>query len=80
MSKPFTDFEHDTNATTGVMWKQFITAIGIWVYCNEASGRMPTVAEAALAFNTTPKLVCDAVLEHPWLDYDDKLQIWSDGE
>jgi hypothetical protein len=81
---PFTDFERDPEATTGVMWSDFVTAVGIWVYTNEDLTRL-SVAEAALAFNTTPELVREAIDEHPWLDWrqdDDpaKQYISTDGE
>jgi len=80
----FTAFERDDNADTGVMWGSFVTAIAIWVYVNGGQ-RTLTVAEAALAFNTTPELVREAVAEHPWLyspHHDDpaKQTIESDGE
>lgn len=83
-SKPFTEFERDPDVGVGVMWEQFITAVGIWVYTNE-NARRPTIAEAALAFNTTVDLIREAVDDHPWLysppDADPaKQEIWSDGE
>lgn len=61
--KPFTDFEHDANES-GVHWEHFITAVGIWVYMQPGE---PTVADAALAFNTTPDFVREAVESHPWI-------------
>lgn len=82
--RPFTEFERDPDAMTGVMFDNFITAIGVWVYVNEGR-RYLTVAEAALVFNTTPELVREAVQTHPWLysrPHDDpaKQLIESDGE
>jgi hypothetical protein len=71
----FTEFERDPNAETGVMWETFITAIGVFVYTNEDKRPGPTVADAALAFNTTPDLVREAVGEHPWLFAE-----WADDE
>lgn len=82
---PFTAFERDPAAATGVMWSDFVVALGIWVYCNEDTRRV-TVIDAAQAFNTTADLVREAVDEHPWLalsdhDGDDSLcGIFSDGE
>lgn len=78
----FTEFERDKEAGVGVMFEDFITAVGMMVYTNE---RKVTVAEVALAFNTTPDLVREAVAEHPWLYTDhnaDPAQqtIESDGE
>lgn len=61
--RPFTDFERDDSAEIGVMWRDFVSAIGIWVYVNE-DGHKPTIAEAALVFNTTPDLVREAVSKH----------------
>ena len=80
----FTDFERNPDAATGIMWDNFITALGIWVYVNEGE-RRPTVAEAALVYNTTPQLVREAIEEHPWLyasHHTDPAQqtIESDGE
>lgn len=62
----FTEFTREEHPTSGVMWKDFITAIGIWVYVNEAE-RTLTIAEASMVFNTTPDLVREAVAAHPWL-------------
>lgn len=80
----FTDFERDTSADVGVMFDHFITAVGIYVQTNE-DARKVTVADVALAFNTTPELAREAVEAHPWLftahDPDPTKQfIESDGE
>lgn len=81
----FTRFERDRNAVTGVMWHDFVTAVGMMVYTNEEGEKKPTVAGLALAFNTTPELVREAVAEHHWLyspQHDDPAQqiIESEGE
>lgn len=83
---PFTEFERDATAATGVFFRDFITALATWVYTNEGDYEC-TVAEAALAFNTTPELVREAIEGHPWLllrgaDETDptKQVIESDGE
>ena len=78
----FTEFERDPDALVGVMWEQFTTALGIWVYTNADVGRELTVTEAATVFNTTPELVREAVEDNPWLFHPDdaKLLIESDGE
>lgn len=80
----FTNFERDENAEIGVMWRSFVTAVGIYVYTNEGA-RKVSVADVALAFNTTPELAREAVQEHPWLccgaDGDpSQALIESDGE
>jgi len=83
--EPFTDFEFNDAAATGVKWCDLVTAIGIWTYCNE-DRETPTVAAAALAFNTTPEIIRGAVGGHPWLfmsgpdDDPTKQTIESDGE
>lgn len=81
---PFTEFERDKSTGVGVMFEDFITAVGMLVYTNEGT-REISVADVALTFNTTPALVREAVQEHPWLftDHDDdpaKQIIVSDGE
>ena len=68
---PFTDFERDENKP-GVHWEHFITALGIYVYMQD---KPPSVADAVLAFNTTPGAIREAVNEHPWL-----FAAWPDGE
>ena len=78
----FTQFERDKDVGVGVMFEDFITAVGMMVYTNE---RKVSVADLALAFNTTPDLVREAVDAHPWLythnDADPAKQIVeSDGE
>jgi hypothetical protein len=80
----FTEFERDSSATVGVMFKDFVTAVGMFVYTNQAA-RSVTVADVALAFNTTPEVVREAVAEHYWLGTSDdadpaKQVIESDGE
>jgi hypothetical protein len=78
----FTDFERDKDVGVGVMFEDFITAVGMMVYTNE---RTVTVSDLALAFNTTHALVREAVAGHPWLhmnDHADPAQqvVESDGE
>jgi hypothetical protein len=73
----FTQFERDKEAGVGVMFEDFITAVGMMVYTNE---RTVTVSDLALAFNTTPELVREAAEAHPWLLVRDDGSIESDGE
>lgn len=80
----FTEFERDKSTGLGVMFEDFITAVGLYVYTNEDS-RTVSIAETAMTFNTTPELVREAVAAHPWLyshHHDDpaKQLIESDGE
>lgn len=80
----FTEFERDRSVGVGVMFDEFATAVGIYVYTNEGA-RSVTVADVAMAFNTTPDLVREAVKSHYWLHsyHDDdpaKQVIESDGE
>jgi hypothetical protein len=84
MSETFTEFERDENAGTGVFFNHFITAVGIYVFTNEGT-RDVSVADIAMAFNTTPDLAREAINEHPWLflhDHDDPANaiVESDGE
>lgn len=81
----FVQFERDQDASVGVMWRDFVTAVGIAVYTNEGTGRSVTVAYLATIFNTTPELVREAIDEHPWLfseQNDDSARqvVMSDGE
>ena len=81
----FTEFERDPDADVGVMFEDFIKAVGIFVYTNENAHRSVNIADVATAFNTTPDLVREAVAIHPWLhsvhNEDPALQtIESDGE
>jgi hypothetical protein len=73
----FTEFERDKDVGVGVMFEDFITAVGMMVYTNE---RTVTVSDVALAFNTTPELVREAAEAHPWLFVRDDGSIESDGE
>jgi len=73
---PFTQFERDEDAPVGVMWRDFVTAVGVMVY---TANTPPTVEAVALAFNTTRDLVREAVDEHPWLFISGD-RIESDGE
>jgi len=66
MSEPFTDFERNPGADTGVMWDNFVTAVAVYVCTNEDAFDV-SVQDVAEAFNTTPELVREAVDEHPWL-------------
>lgn len=80
----FTEFERDKSTGIGVMFEDFITAVGMLVYTNEDE-RFLSIADVAMTFNTTPELVREAVAEHPWLfshhDADPTKQfIQSDGE
>lgn len=80
----FTEFERDPDECVGVMFEHFITAVGMYVYTNEAA-RPVSIADTALAFNTTPELAREAVDAHPWIfasgDPDPaKAFVESDGE
>lgn len=80
----FTQFERDKSVGLGVMFDDFITAVGIYVYTNEGV-RAVTVSDVVMTFNTTPQLVREAVAAHPWLfshhnDDPSKQAIESDGE
>lgn len=77
----FTEFERDTNATVGVMWEHFVTAVGIFVYTNEEVQKpCVKVDDIAMAFNTTPDLAREAAEDHPWLYVHDDGTVQSDGE
>ena len=79
----FRDFERDAEKM-GVMFHDFVTAVGIYTYTNEGD-RTVTIADIATAFNTTPDLAREAVGDHPWLvshhnDDPTKQTVESDGE
>lgn len=75
----FTAFERDDAAEAGVMFKDFVTAVGMFVYTNE-SARKVFVPDIAMAFNTSQEAVREAVEQHPWLYMHPTGQIESDGE
>lgn len=75
----FTEFERDKEVGVGVMFEDFITAVGMFVYTNE-SARKVSVADVAVAFNTTPDLAREAAEAHPWLHVREDGSIESDGE
>lgn len=75
----FTQFERDESADTGVMFRDFVIAVGMFVYTNEGA-RKVFVPDVAMAFNTSLELVREAVKEHPWLYLHPTGQIESDGE
>lgn len=80
----FTDFERDASVGVGVMFADFVTAVGMYVYTNEGS-REVTIADIAMTFNTTPVLAREAIEDHPWLFLRDdadpaKATVVSDGE
>lgn len=59
------NIEEDTSAEAGIFWHDIARAIMVWAVMQN---REPTVAEAALAFNTLPTVIRTAVTEHnQWL-------------
>lgn len=64
--KLFTEFERDPDATVGVMWDDFVTAVAMYQATNGGIYAV-SVADVAETFNTTVELVREAVDEHPWL-------------
>ena len=75
----FTDFERDSNAKIGVMWNDFVTAVGMYVYTNEPAGEV-FVSDIAMCFNTTLTIAREAVDEHHWLHRNPDDSVQSDGE
>lgn len=71
-------FEPDPNEP-GVHFDRFAEALTTWVFMQQRTGAV-TVAEAALAWNTSPEIIREAAGEAMWLFLgpDDTLDV--DGE
>ena len=67
-------WNHHTGAPGVVL---FGNAVQVW---SIAQGRDVTVQEAALAFNVEPKLIRQAVDDHPWMLINDCDVIDHDGD
>lgn len=59
----FTDILPDEDGDAGIHIGQLAEAISVWAWMQP---EQQTVADAALAFNTTPQFVRDAIAVHPW--------------
>lgn len=82
----FTEILPDDDGEAGVHRQDFANAVSIWSFMQNKETQT-TVADVALAFNTTPELVRQAVEDHYWLSLDDpsetdptKQTIWHEGE
>ena len=64
----------DTGAPALLM---FSNAVQVWAI---GQGREVTVSEAALAFNVEPKLIRQAVEDHPWMFIGNDDVIEHEGE
>ena len=62
------DFSSDSDGE-GVSMGDFAAALSIWAWMNQ---RDVTVAEAALAFNTSPDLVIEVVKQSESMFFDDE--------
>ena len=62
---PFTDFVDRHDDEPGISIDQLAAAVSVWAWMQE-SDKPQTVAAAALAFNTTPQFIRDAIEIHPW--------------
>lgn len=82
----YTDILPDDDGEAGIHRQDFANAVSVWSFMQN-SEKQTTVADAALAFNTTPELVRQAVEDHYWLSLDNpgeldptKQTIWHEGE
>ena len=65
MAAVYTDILPDDNTEPGIHRGDFATAVSVWSWMQQGD-EPPTVAAAALAFNTTPDLVRVAVRDGYW--------------
>lgn len=85
--KPFTEILPNDDPEAGVHRQDFANAISVWSFMQNKE-TLASVAEVALAFNTTPELVRQAVEDHYWLFLEcapgetdpTKQLIWHEGE
>jgi len=82
----FTEILPDEDEEAGIHRREFATAVSVWSFMQNKETQT-TVAEVALAFNTTPELVRQAVDDHYWMSLDNpdekdptKQTIWHEGE
>jgi len=82
----FTEIMPDDDGEAGIHRQEFATAVSVWSFMQN-SEKQTTVADVALAFNTTPELVRQAVEDHYWMSLDNpdepdptKQTIWHEGE
>lgn len=83
----YTDILPDEDAEAGIHRQDFANAVSIWAFMQQKETGV-TVAEVALAFNTTPELVRQAIEDHYWMSLDcepgetdpTKQAIWHEGE
>jgi hypothetical protein len=61
----YTDILSDRSSKPGIHQHQLGEAVSVWAWMQD-SAEPQTVATAAKVFNTTPKLIRDALDEHPW--------------
>lgn len=62
----FTEILPDDDDDAGIHLGDFSTAISVWSFMQN-SEKPQSVADVALAFNTTPELVRRGVTDHYWL-------------
>ena len=74
---PYISFERNEDADVGIMWSDFITAVGVFVGTN---GGKSTVKNIAMSFNTTPELVREAIDAHYWLVASADGTVFADGD
>lgn len=64
----FTEILPDEDWDTGIHRREFSTAVSVWSFMqNRAAVAGVTVAEAAIAFNTTPELIRQAAEDNYWM-------------
>lgn len=82
----FTEIMPDDDGEAGIRRTDFANAVSCWSFMQKKE-TLTTVAEVAMAFNTTPELVRQAVEDHYWMSLEDpdeadptKQCIWHEGE
>lgn len=66
---PYTEILPAFSEEPGINEEQFETALQVWSWMQDDQHR-PTVARAALAFNTTPEIVRTAIGASQWMIMD----------
>lgn len=64
-NKPYTDILDDESDDAGIHRRTLATAVSCWSFMQPRP--RVSVAEAAIAFNTTPAMILQAVEDHYWM-------------
>lgn len=64
MSELYTEILPDDDEEPGIHRRDFSTAVSVWSWMQQ---RPVSVADAAMAFSTTPELIRQAVSDNYWM-------------